>query len=101
MTDCNLDRVSLDDFTVHRLSATLHRGPGDHPATRNSPWWVGLACEGIPRWYDVSPRTLLLQASTVGGRSIRAEVTIVDRLDDRYGTRLILAGIAPLVHDAM
>lgn len=101
MMDLNLDRVSLDDFTVRRLSATLHRGPGDHPGTRQSPWWVYLACEAIPGRYDVRPGRLWLRASTVTGRSIRAEVTIVGRLDDRYGTRLILAGLGPLVDDVM
>jgi hypothetical protein len=52
--DLNLDRVALDGFTVHRLSATLHRGAGDHPGTRQSPWWVYLACGAIPGRYDVS-----------------------------------------------
>lgn len=97
----NLDRVSLNDFTVHRLSATLHRGPGDDPGTRQSPWWVYLACGAIPGRYDVSPRTVRLQASTVSGRSIHAEVRIVGRHDDGYGTRLILAGMGPLVDKAM
>ena len=101
MMDLNLDGVSLDDFTVHRLSATLHRGPGDHPGTRQSPWWVYLACGAIPVRYDVGSRKVWLRASTVTGRSIRAEVTIVGRRDDGYGTRLILAGLGPLVEDAM
>jgi hypothetical protein len=98
MMDLNLDRVALDGFTVHRLSATLRRGPGDHPGTRQSPWWVYLACGAIPGRYDVSPRTVRLQASTVSGRSIHAEVRIVGRHDDGCGTRLILAGTGPLVY---
>ena len=98
MMDLNLDRVALDGFTVHRLSATLHRGPGDHPGTQQSAWWVYLACGAIPGRYDVSPRTVGLQASTVSGRSIHAEVRIVGRHDDGYGTRLILAGMGPLVN---
>ena len=101
MTDLNLNRVSLDDFTVHRLSATLHYGHGDHPGTRQSPWWVYLACGTIPGRYDVSSRTVRLQASTVSGRSVHAQVRIVGRHDDGYGTRLILAGLWPLVDDAI
>jgi len=101
MTDLNLNRVSLDDFTVHRLSATLHYGHGDHPGTRQSPWWVYLACGTIPGRYDVSSRTVRLQASTVSGRSVHAQVRIVGRHDDGYGTRLILAGLGPLVDDAI
>jgi hypothetical protein len=97
MMDLNLDRVSLDGFTVHRLSANLHGGPGDHPGTRQSPWWVYLACGAIPGRYDVSPRKLWLQASTVSGRSVHAQVKIVGRHDDGYGTRLILAGMGALV----
>ena len=100
MTDLNLDRVSLDDFTVRRRSATLHRGHGDHPGTQQSPWWVYLACTGIPASYDVSGRRVWLRASTISGRSIRAQVRIVGRHDDGYGTRLILAGLGPLVDDA-
>jgi hypothetical protein len=97
MTDLNLNRVSLDGFTVHRLSATLHYGPGDHPGTRQSPWWVYLACGLIPGRYEVGPRPVRLQASTVSGRAIHAEVRIVARHDDGYGTELILAGLGPLV----
>jgi hypothetical protein len=97
MTDLNLDCVSLDDLTLRRRSATLHHGHGDHPGTRHSPWWVYLACTAIPARYDVSRRVLLLRASTVSGRSIRAAVRIVGRDDDEYGTRLILAGLGPLV----
>jgi hypothetical protein len=100
MTDLNLNRVSLDDFTVHRLSATLHYGPGDHPGTRQSPWWVYLACGTIPGGCDVSPRPVRLRASTVSGRSVQAEVRIVARHDDGYGTELILAGLGSLVDDA-
>jgi hypothetical protein len=100
MTDLNLDRVSLDDLTVHRLSATLHYGHGDHPGTQQSPWWVYLACGAIPGRYDISPRPVRLQASTVSGRSVHAEVRIVGRHDDGYGTQLILAGLGPLVDDA-
>ncbi len=95
--DFNLDRVSLDDFTVRRLSATLHFGGGEHPDTRDSPYWVYLACEPIPERYDVSPRSVWLEASTVSGRSVRAEVRIVARRDDAYGSELILAGLGPLV----
>jgi hypothetical protein len=92
----NLDRVSLDDFTVHRLSATLHCGHGDHPSTRQSPWWVYLACGTLPGRYDVSPLPVQLLASTVSGRSVQGEVRIVARQDDGYGTQLILAGLGPL-----
>lgn len=46
--DFNLDRVSLDGFTVRRVSATLHFGGGEHPDTRDSPYWIYLACEPIP-----------------------------------------------------
>jgi hypothetical protein len=95
--DLNLDRVSLDDFTVRRLSATLHFGRGDLPETREGPYWVYLGCEPIPGRYDVGPASVRLQASTVSGRSVRADVRIVARRDDAYGTTLILAGLGPLV----
>jgi hypothetical protein len=36
----------------------------------------------------------------VSGRSVHAEVRIVGRHDDGYGTQLILAGLGPLVDDA-
>jgi hypothetical protein len=75
--DFNLDSVSLDDFTVRRLSAMLHFGGGDHPDTRDSPYWVYLACEPIAERYDVSPRSVWIEASTVSGRSVRVEVRIV------------------------
>jgi hypothetical protein len=97
MPDLYLNRLSLDDITVHRRSATLHYGPGDHPGTQQSPWWVCLACRAIPGRYDVSPRPVRLEASTVSGRSVHAEVRIVARHDDGYGTQLILAGLGPLV----
>jgi hypothetical protein len=100
MLDLNLNRVALDDFTVHRLSATLHHGQGDHPGTRQSPWWVYLACGPVPSRYDVNPRPVRLRASTVSGRSVQAEVRIVARHDDGYGTELILAGLGPLDDDA-
>jgi hypothetical protein len=99
MTDQNLNSVSLDDFTVHRLSATLHPGQGRHPGTRQSAWWVYLACGTVPSRLDVSPRTVRLLASTVSGHTLRAEVRIVARDDDGYGTRLILAGVGAVVDD--
>lgn len=99
MTDLNLNRVSLDGFTVHRLSATLHHGRGHHPGTRQGAWWVYLACGTVPSRYDVSPRPVRLNASTVSGHTLRAEVRIVARDDDGYGTRLILAGVGPVVDD--
>lgn len=99
--DLNLDRVSLDNVPVRRLSATLHHGAGGHPGTRESPYWVYLACEPVPGRYDVSPRGVWLEASTVSGRRIGAEVRIVARHDDGYGTELILSGLAPLVDKAV
>jgi hypothetical protein len=89
----NLDRVSLDGFAVHRLSAALHYGRGDHPGTRQSPWWVYLACGTAPGRYDVSPLPVRLLASTVSGRSVQGDVRIVARQDDGYGTQLLLAGL--------
>lgn len=101
MTNLNLNRISLDDFTVHRLSATLRYGGGDHPGTRQSSWWVSLACEAIPGRYDVSARPVRLHGSTVSGRSVGGDVRIVARHDDGYGTQLILAGLGPLADDAI
>jgi hypothetical protein len=75
--DLNLDRVSLDDVSIRRLSATLHFGAGSHPGTRDCPYWAYLACEPIPGRFDVSPRGVWLEASTVSGRRVRAEVRIV------------------------
>ena len=93
----NLDRVSLDGFTVQRLSATLHQGHGDHPGTRQSPWWVYLACGTLPGRHEVNSRAVRLQASTVSGQTVQAEVRIVARQDDGYGTQLILAGLGPML----
>jgi hypothetical protein len=98
--DFNLDRVSLDDLTVRRRSATVHFGGGTHPDTRDWPYWVYLGCGPIPERYAVSPRSRWLEASTVSGRSVRAEVRIVARHDDAYGAELILAGLGPLVDKA-
>ncbi len=88
----NLDRVSLDGLAVHRRSATLHVGGGQHPHTRTSRWWVYLACGPILPEYDVSRRPVHLEASTVSGRLVEGRARIIDRIDDAYGTRLILAG---------
>ena len=55
-----------------------------------------LACGTIPARYEVSSRAVRLQASTVSGHSVQAQVRIVARHDDGYGTQLILAGLGPL-----
>lgn len=101
MSDIHLDRVSLDGLLLRRRSATLRSGAGTHPGTRRGAWWVALACDAIPRGYDVSPRRVWMDASTVSGRRLRAQVRIVDRRDDAYGTQLILVGLSPASIEAL
>ena len=97
--DFHLDRVQLDGVVVRRRSATVHFGGGEYPETRASPYWVYLGCGRIPERLGISPRPVRLQATTVTGRSVRADVRIVSRTDDAYGTTLILAGVDPLNED--
>ena len=98
--EMNLDRVSLDGLVVRRRSAALRLGAGERPGTSQSPWWVYLACARIPDGYRVGARAVRLDASMIDGREVHADVTIVDRLDDAYGTTLILAGLDPLPNEA-
>lgn len=94
--DRHLDRISLDGVAVRRLSATLHLGPGDHPGTSDSRWWVYLACERISTRFVAGPTPVVLDADLIDGQTIHANVRIVGRRDDAYGTELILAAIDPV-----
>jgi hypothetical protein len=38
-------------------------------------------------------------ATTVAGRQLGGDVVVVERLDDAYGTRLVLVGRRPLAED--
>lgn len=91
--ELNLNRVSLDGFLVRRRSATLHFGASDRPATRESSWWVYLACERSPGRFEASAEPVSLSASLVSGREIHGTVRIIERRDDAYGSELILAGL--------
>lgn len=90
-----LNSVALDGVPVRRLSAVLHPGRGATESTRSSPWWVYLGCETLPASFAVSDRPITLSAALVSGDRIQAQVVIVERRDDPYGTELILSGREP------
>ncbi len=95
----HLDRVILDGLLVRRHSATLHSGGGDHPGTRASAWWAYIACRRLPGRYDAGSRPIAVEALLIDGRKIRGRAKIVERCDDAYGTKLIVAGIEPFDDD--
>jgi hypothetical protein len=91
-----LDLVQLDRIAIVPRASTLHYGGDVRVELRNSPWWVYLASRSLPDSLVRGPARLAFRASTAGGRTLCGDVTIVERVDDARGTRLILGGIGPI-----
>jgi hypothetical protein len=91
-----LDLVRLDAVPIAPRASTLHVGAGTRPELRNSPWWVYLAGRSLPASLVSGSRHLAFRGSTAGGHEYGGDVTIVERVDDARGTRLVLAGVGPI-----
>jgi hypothetical protein len=96
MTDrsINLDRVTIDGELLHRRSATLRFGSGGGKATTG--WSVHVLGRTAPLTLAAGEAPRFLEATTAAGRQLHAQVRIVDRGDDEWGTRLVLVGIGPV-----
>ncbi|MCV0403279.1 MAG: hypothetical protein K5924_06170 [Chloroflexi bacterium] len=84
----HLDRVEIDGHRMHRRSATL-RLWGEAP---DADWTVDLACAIAPDEMTPSGAIRRMEATTADGGHVDARIRIVDRLDDEYGTRMLLVG---------
>jgi len=94
-----LDRVRLDRLAFAPRASMLHVGGGPGPGLRNCPWWVSVAGPRMPANVRAGGSRIAFGATTVAGRQLGGDVVVVERLDDAYGTRLVLAGRRPLVED--
>ncbi|MEO7294566.1 MAG: hypothetical protein ABIZ57_00335 [Candidatus Limnocylindria bacterium] len=95
-----LDRIFLDDLAICPRSSLLHVGPGDRPELRASPWWVYMASARLPNDLGNACCKVGFRGAAAGGREMSGDVQIVGRLDDAYGTELILSGLHPLETDS-
>lgn len=90
----NLDSVTIDGELLHRRSATLRVGSGGGMAA--SGWSVHVSGRAAPLTIAAGAAPRSLEATTASGRQLHAQVRIVDRSDDEWGTRLVLIGIGPM-----
>lgn len=90
----NLDSVTIDGERIHRRSATLRFGADGAEAMTG--WSIHVLGRAAPITMAVGTAPRSLVATTVAGRQLHAQVRIVDRSDDEWGTRLVLVGMGPM-----
>lgn len=96
MTDryVNLDSVTIDGEPIHRRSATLRFGSAGGEAATG--WSVHVLGRAAPLTIAAGSEPRTLEATTATGQQLHAQVRIIDRTDDEWGTRLALVGIGPV-----
>jgi hypothetical protein len=89
-----IDRITLAGDAFAPRSSLLHLGPGDRPGLQDCSWWVYAAARKLPPRIQASNAALTFRGETSHGTVITGTVRVADRLDDGYGTELLLAGLA-------
>ena len=89
-----IDRITLAGDVFAPRSSLLHLGPGDRPGLQDCSWWVYAAARKLPSRIQASDVALPFRGETTHGTAITGMVRVADRLDDAYGTELLLAGLA-------
>lgn len=86
-----LDRITIDGHRMRRRSATMRFRAA--PVRRDQPAWeVEIVCAAAPDGLAPDLRLHRLEATTATGGQIEVLARIVERHDDAFGTRMILAG---------